>query len=895
MLDFIKSQIKPKHEDTITTPYDVPNETILEYASVFQELDDLSEHGDEEGKTRKLSVDIPLLEDADITPTTIEFDLGTGTVTDVLNDKTVVESSYEGMKTFDQFYKEAVEAIPRFARESDASYDARVTEYANELYTEYCNDATEFGYYGFNSVSLDDERVPSKMTVDFGSITQESDTSFIGKVNVFFATDENHKITKKQLDSIARVKAGAFKGIGSELKTYMESQYTIPEAATLWDVCTPKNLIVPKGNGDSFCVVLEYTNELTGKSEFYGWTCPVVENASEVTMESCIEINKESFVNESHYENKDLYLKAVAEEASQPVRVTKRPISRFVQESIDFGTEGGTDADTSNAGGDAAPAPAPAEPTANADGAVDTGNASDAPEGNDTDTNGENKEQVNVNDVSSEIADKVAEKQEDMDPKTGAIDGETITFDDGTSITGDAGGNTDTSVSIDEETPAVEEPAGDTSSDMDTGDASMSVDDQLADLDTSAGDDMDNDENPIPGVDDNGDIDLDSMTIDQLIEQGSEKLKSMPLGEIKNFLQSGSPEEVGMESFIITSNNVNDAVAANIRKCLGVLNEQSIPAGGIFNKFSQAGHKLNRVLTKAGKMTKIYSADEINSIKKLNTSLAELLVLLKKRNKNSDVNKIKAAIKSFTSDAKAVSAFAEKKVTGKPVQENADVTMEAFLLNNISDKITKALIPVKGDMEELKKAHDAGGLSRGKIIKRYSAKVTNAYVSFGYSEKSSNMPGEKHSFRGYSIAALNIDRALKLLNKALRKKNVDKIDLISALADKLDLISDYIETVIDDRIENTEMVKRIGILAGDIIGLIDQYDEDSAIASDDVETNDVEDSETVDIDQLSTDDDESDTTTDTPDEEGGDDAEADTDEEADTDSDIDVEDKEDEE
>ena len=556
MLDFIKSQINPKQgENKAIEPNEVPDETVLEYASLYQELADLSEKGTDEDSPRKmgLALDIPLeLEATDIEPTTIEFDIESGTLTDVNNDKTaVVESSYEGMKTYDQFYKEAADVIQRFARESDAAYDARVSEYANEMYTEYCNDATQYGYYGFNSVSLDDERVPSKMTVDFGPVTQESDTSFISKVNVYFSTDEDHCITKKQLDSVARVKAGAFKGIGPAIMAYMESTYTVPEKSTLWDICTPKNLIVPKGNGDSFCVVLEFTNELTGESEYYGWTQPVIEDASDITMESCVEINKEAFVSESQYENKDNYMKFLEEEMKKPVRITKRPISRFVQETIDFGTgdTAATDAGTTDdtAGTTTVTGDQPAgDDTANADGNVDTGNSSDAPESNDTNTNGENKETVDTNNVSSEIADKVAEKQqENMNPDTGAIEGETITFDDGTSTTGDAGinGTDDTSVSLDEETPSVEEPTEGT-------DNEMSVDDQLADLDTTPDEASDDAENPIPGVDDNGNIDLDSMTIDQLIEQGSEKLKSMPLGEIKNFLQSDSPE-VEMESFII--------------------------------------------------------------------------------------------------------------------------------------------------------------------------------------------------------------------------------------------------------------------------------------------------------------------------------------------------------
>ena len=102
------------------------------------------------------------------------------------------------------------------------------------------------------------------------------------------------------------------------------------------------------------------------------------------------------------------------------------------------------------------------------------------------------------------------------------------------------------------------------------------------------------------------------------------------------------------------------------------------------------------------------------------------------------------------------------------------------------------------------------------------------------------MPGADHGYSGYSKYALNIDAALKLLNKALRKKQGDcDPTLIGALADKLDLISDYIETVIDDTVENKEIVKRIGIISGEIIELIDQFIGDTSANTTDVETEEI--------------------------------------------------------
>ena len=231
-------------------------------------------------------------------------------------------------------------------------------------------------------------------------------------------------------------------------------------------------------------------------------------------------------------------------------------------------------------------------------------------------------------------------------------------------------------------------------------------------------------------------------------------------------------------------------------------------------------------------MKKVYSSDEIKVIKDLNEALAQLLLVLRKKTENYG-SMVKGKIADFTNAAKKLSTIINDKLD-KGVGDTGEVMQESFLLSNAKDKITKALIPVKGNLEELKKLYDEGNLSRGRLVKKYAAKSTNAYWSAGMSTKTSNMPEESgHGFKGYSKYAMNIDAALKLLNKALRKKDTEDFELIASLADKLDLISDFIETVLDDSVENKEMVKRVGMLSGEIVALIDQYiGEDSANVED---------------------------------------------------------------
>ena len=240
-------------------------------------------------------------------------------------------------------------------------------------------------------------------------------------------------------------------------------------------------------------------------------------------------------------------------------------------------------------------------------------------------------------------------------------------------------------------------------------------------------------------------------------------------------------------------------------------------ADKLLGKFKVKGHKLNRLLSKAAKMTKVYSSDEVGSIKKLNTALGELLLALRKRGAENYGSAIKGKIKDFNKEAKVVAAIVEDKM-GKNTTDSV-VMQEAFLLSNINDKLTKTLIPVKADMSDLSEKYQAGQLTRGRLIKKYSSSTN---------EMNSNMGGWQDStITGYSKHAKNIDSALKLLNKALRKKTVDKAELIEKLADKLDIVSDYIETVIDDKNENKEYVNMVGKLAGEIVDLIDQFTGDS--------------------------------------------------------------------
>jgi len=823
MRNFIKQEIQSRMNETAknNAPESVSTEAILEYASEIPELGDLSAEGTEAGATRKLSTDIPLLkddEDAEIEK--IEFDLGTGNV-DVNKDATVasVTESYTGIKSYEEFYQEAVDHVVKLPRESESSHERRVTEYADKLYNEYCEEAKECGLYGFDKINITDASVPSKINVNFGPMSAGSTDNFVTKVNTFFATDDQHNITKKQLDSVSLVKMGALKKIGEPLKAYMESTYNVDPETSVWDVCTPKTIIVPKGNGDSFCVVVEYTNEITGKDEYYGWTAPVTDKDENITMESCEKFNMESFVNETHYENKDVVVQEMAElEATkEAMRARRVRPSRFYQEAI----EGVSDAPAEEPAADA-----PAEEPA----------ATDAPaEGDETsvETSGGDKETAAVNDVSSEIADKVA-----ADTQGDAMaEDETITFSDETNPTDNVGvadaGDVD-ETSVEGEDAGIE---GDDAA-VDDADAALSeLDDTVSDTEDAVGEDLDGSEEEEGALDvDN----VDDMSVNQLLELGKESLKDMKVGDLKNLIANKSDEEI-QEAFIYTSKNINKELNIKLRKCLGILNDNKDNADAILKKFKSEGHSLNRALSKAAGMKKIYSSDEIKAIKDLNEALAQLLLVLRKKTENYG-SMVKGKIADFTKAAKKVGSIIDDKLN-KGTGDTGEVMQEGFVQEglflssgNAKKRLGRKLPPVYSDMMTIKKLADMGALTKGKLAKMYKPTKktgTNTYYSGGtndYGRQTGYSTSQNYEYDVNTPQSENINDLQRTISKIIRKPKIqtaftdEDMNLISDLMDALDDFVDMVESLIYDTSasDNKVLVDKIGELAGKIGNMLQQ-------------------------------------------------------------------------
>ena len=171
------------------------------------------------------------------------------------------------------------------------------------------------------------------------------------------------------------------------------------------------------------------------------------------------------------------------------------------------------------------------------------------------------------------------------------------------------------------------------------------------------------------------DEDFDNMTIEDMLKLGEDKLKTMSVKQLKNFITSNGmneeepagegeepeadAEDFESEAFFITKKNVNAALDAALRAALGILNENDISSDEIFKKFKKFAKKLNRVSAKASNMSEVYSEEERNKIGELNEKLIKLTGDM--GSKSKDVATIKASLKDFLVTAQAVGKIVESK------------------------------------------------------------------------------------------------------------------------------------------------------------------------------------------------------------------------------------------
>ena len=496
MLDYISKELQARmHTETDESQSETQmNEAILEYAHLFQELDDLSMKGTSAGSSRPYTkIDIPLEDDIEID--SVEMNLLDGRVTNIPMDATVQESDlaleHFGMKTYDQIYTETYNSMTQFARETDAAFEERVTAEAAVAYKKYTDQIIQEGLFGFGKINISDNSVPSRITLDFGKHPDKG--SYYVKLPIGWQVDKKHRILKKQLESI-QVLQKYFDNIGTQLRQILFNQHGaelgVERPYDIWEKITPTEVIVPVEPMDKYCVSFGF--EIDGKegSEAYPyitWTVPI--KGSHNATEKNFTKTSEADIKKLHATTKREAIQEMAYEAEHP---TARP-SRFFQEAIDFGNPDEAPATDSNAADvsiDTPPADGQAQATPDAGADVTT----DAPATDD------NKEAIETNDVSDQIAEKVAaDTKADNTDDSSDVNIDDLMDDNGTT---DATDTNDVDLSDTTDAPTDEELAADIGDEGSTG---------------------------AEPVEDTSNLDFDNMTIDELLAQGTEKLKGMTI------------------------------------------------------------------------------------------------------------------------------------------------------------------------------------------------------------------------------------------------------------------------------------------------------------------------------------------------------------------------------
>ena len=170
------------------------------------------------------------------------------------------------------------------------------------------------------------------------------------------------------------------------------------------------------------------------------------------------------------------------------------------------------------------------------------------------------------------------------------------------------------------------------------------------------------------------------MTIDELLKQGSDKLKGMTLNQLKSFLSDGAESEaVQQEAFFLTTKNINSEIDVHLRNALGILNSEELDIETLITSFKKEGKQLNRVLSKASKMKKLYSEEERKDIGILNKCLIDLTTTLKMSKDQNYVSAVKRLIQAFTSQSKVVANIVE---AHKPKKVN-----ESYNIDDLYDEI----------------------------------------------------------------------------------------------------------------------------------------------------------------------------------------------------------------
>lgn len=652
MFGYIKQQIaeqQKSNEDTRTQlAENKENDLIIECAQLFQELDNISVNGQEINQYRDIdAINISLEDDPEID--SFEVSMTDGRILDIPADILVHSESYEPMKSREDFVKIAQDNINQGFM-SDDEYNTLIEEFVENSYDEYMTTIFQEGVFSAKKIDAMDPSIIWSSMVDFGP-SDPSDlksSPYVVRVAIAYEKLAFNKILLKQKDSISMIvenNKDVFKSFGTRYMGLLEKHgYKIPEGTNVWDIVTPKFIMAPVEPIDSFAVVVCAENKLAkvgdDKFIYISITMPISEakkDSSNIT--DIIDLSKTP-----RFASKLIDKAGLLKESMNPT--TNIPLTRSFQEGIDFGGDNGGDpADN-------------AEPPAIDGGGDDNGDATSGDDSsNDNNDNSGDAVTTDTNDVSKEIAQNVADANEDKK------NNEDVDGADDSAVAGD-GLDTATTDLPEDDIEGTDTTTDDTTASMDDGD----VDSKLADLDA-----MGNDAGESEELDSNiGDMNIEDMSPNQLTQAAAEKIKNMTMSQIQQFLQSDDGT-VTTEAFVLTKKNINAELDAALRNCLGDLNDSSKSAESIMHDFKKDGKKLNRALSKASKMNEVYNEKEREVLIKLNKCLSDLMVSFRSNMSPGEVQVIKRLIKAFVSQAKGVGKIIDKH-KNDTFQESVDMT-----------------------------------------------------------------------------------------------------------------------------------------------------------------------------------------------------------------------------
>lgn len=630
MLDYIRKQLQSKaglEEEPVQEAQ--MDEAILECAHLFQEMENLTMDG--QASARSFSrMSIPLEDDIEVT--SLELNMLDGRVTNIPGDATVQEQveeepykygDYSRMKTRSEFYTEAYSSLTQFPRETDDEFANRVEAKASKLFREYKEYIIQEGLFGNDLIKVTDSRVPPRITVDFGECEGKP---YYVKMPVLFQVDRKDRITKKQLDTAYIIRDADTLGHGIREAAYKiwGEKVSCDSINKIWKFVTPTRILIPRDPVDKYVAYFEFEIDGESKPDYISMSIPVsksVKNVKNIKADDFARVTDKKGIAGSDMVSK---LDAVRMEEA----LMKKPkASRFFQEEIDFGDPNAAPDSDPNATDVSVDTGATATPSIDggsapaADGAPADGlDATAAP----ADTNAENKELVATNDVSGDIAEKISDE----------------TSSDSDINTDDVNLDATTSSDVSDDLGATDEPS---EADLQ---ADLGTDTSATDEDTSSTE--------------MSDMDFDNMTVDELLAQGTDKLKGMTIQQLKDFLGSPdgtSPTDVGegvQEAFFLTRGNIGKELDIHLRKALGILNDNEMEIEDLCDAFRKEGKQCNRVVHKASKMPKVFNEAEIKQLLRLNHCLSDLMAMMRADVKKSELMTVKRMIQAFVSEASGV-------------------------------------------------------------------------------------------------------------------------------------------------------------------------------------------------------------------------------------------------